>query len=143
MNQFQLDIITPERKAFSETVDEVVVPTSAGVIGVLAKHEPLFTSISEGELKITTGNKEFFLAIGGGFMEVRPDGIVTILVSRAAHASELNESELAKALESAKALVARKVTGDELATAMAVLRRSMLELKVAKRRKSTPFGGLH
>lgn len=143
MKQFHLDIITPERKAFAEEVNEIIVPTPGGVIGVLAKHEPLFTSLSEGEVKITTGNKEFFLAIGGGFMEVRPDGVVTILVSRAYHANELNEAELKKALESAKSLVARKATGDELASALSTIRRSMLELKVAKRRKSTPFPGLN
>ncbi len=141
MNTFKLDIITPQRKAFSESVDQVVVPTSAGVIGVLAHHEPLFTSLSEGEVKITQGTKEFFLAIGGGFMEVRPDGTITILVSRAVHADEINEAEIKKAMESAKALVARKVTGDELATALLTIRRSMVDLKVAKHRKHTPFPG--
>jgi F-type H+-transporting ATPase subunit epsilon len=139
MNQFHLDIITPDRKAFSEIVDEVLVPTPGGIIGVLAKHEPLFTSLSEGEVKITQGSKEFFLAIGGGFMEVRPDGMITILVSRAYHANELNEAELKKALESAKALIARKVTGDELVHALSTIRRSTLELKVARRRRPTPY----
>lgn len=140
MNTFQLDIITPQRKAFSESVSQVVVPTPAGVVGVLAHHEPLFTSLSEGEVKITQGSKEIFLAIGGGFMEVRPDGTITILVARAAHAAELNEAEIKKAMESAKALVDRKVTGQELAAAMLTLRRSMIELKVARhRRPTTPF----
>jgi F-type H+-transporting ATPase subunit epsilon len=139
MAQFQLDIITPQRKAFSESVTQVVVPTSAGVIGVLAHHEPLFTALSEGEVKITQGTKEFFLAIGGGFMEVQKDGKITILVSRAAHATELNEAELKRALDAAKALVDRKVTGAELASAMMTIRRSMIELKVARRRKSSAF----
>lgn len=143
MTSFLLDIITPERKAFSEKVDQVVVSTPDGTVGVLAHHVPLFTALSDGEVKITQGVKEFFLAIGGGFMEVRPDGTVTILVSRAAHASELNESEIKKALESAKSLVARKVTGEELASALSTLRRSLLELKVAKRKKSIPFPGTH
>ncbi len=141
--KFHLDIITPERKAFSEDVDQVSVATPDGMIGVLAQHEPLFTSLSEGEVKITQDKKEFFLAIGGGFMEVRQDGTATILVSRAVHATELNESEIKKAMESAKSLVARKVTGEELTMALSTLRRSLLELKVAKRRKSTPFPGQH
>ncbi len=139
--KFLLEIITPQRKAFSEEVDSVSVPTPNGTIEVLAKHEALFTSLADGELKIGSGGKQYYLAIGGGFMEVRPHSTVTILVSRAVHADEVNEAEIKKAMESAKTLIARKVTGDELASAVATLRRSILELKVAKRRKTHPFGG--
>ncbi|MFZ5535323.1 MAG: ATP synthase F1 subunit epsilon [Patescibacteria group bacterium] len=140
MNQFLLDVITPQRKAFSEQVDSVSVPTPDGTIEVLAKHEPLFTQLAEGEVKITAKGKEFYLAIGGGFMEVRPKGEVTILVSRAVHADEINESEIKKAMDSAKDLIARKAKGEELAAAIAVLHRTMLELKVSKRKhKASPF----
>jgi len=140
MNQFLLDLITPQRKAFSEQVDSVSVPTPDGTIEVLAKHEPLFTQLAEGEVKITAKGKEFYLAIGGGFMEVRPKGEVTILVSRAVHADEINESEIKKAMDSAKDLIARKAKGEELAAAIAVLHRTMLELKVSKRKhKPSPF----
>ena len=41
-----------------------------GTVGILAHHAPLFSALTEGELKITAGNKEYFLAVGGGFMEV-------------------------------------------------------------------------
>ncbi len=140
MNQFLLDVITPQRKAFSEQVNSVSVPTPDGTIEVLAKHEPLFTQLAEGEVKITAKGKEFYLAIGGGFMEVRPKGEVTILVSRAVHADEINESEIKKAMDSAKDLIARKAKGEELAAAIAVLHRTMLELKVSKRKhKASPF----
>lgn len=139
MSQFLLEIITPKRKVFSERVEHVTVPTADGVIEVLARHEALFTSLSDGELKIASAGKEYFLAIGGGFMQVIPHGAVTILVSRAVHADEVNESEIKKAMESARSLIARKVTGDELSQAMALLQRSKLELKVARRRKGRSF----
>ncbi len=138
--QFLLSVITPQRKAFSEKVESVSVPTPDGTIEVLANHEPLFTQLAPGEAKIKSAGKEFFLAIGGGFMEVRPKGEVSILVSRAVHADEINEAEIKKAMESAKSLIARKAKGEELAAAIAVLHRSLLELKVSKRRrKATPF----
>lgn len=133
--KFLLEIITPERQAFSEEVDMVVAPTKNGSIGVLAHHQPLFTALSEGEIKITSGGKEFFLAIGGGFMEIGKKK-VTILVSRAVHADELNEAEIKKAQAAAKGAIANRIKGEELAAAQALLRRSMLELKVAHRRKS-------
>lgn len=138
--QFLLDVITPERRAFSEKVDSVSVSTPDGTIEVLAKHEPLFTQLVDGEVKIVSGGKTFFMAIGGGFMEVRPKGEVTILVSRAVNADEINESEIKKAMDSAKDLIAKKATGEELRAAVAVLHRTMLELKVSRRkRKQTPF----
>lgn len=131
--QFLLEIITPQRRAFSETVDAVSVPSSMGTLGVLAHHEPLFCSLVEGEIKITSGSKEFFLAIGGGFMEIS-EGKVSILVSRAVHADELNEAELKKATEDAKKAIERAGKGEELSSAQAMLRRSILELKVLQRR---------
>jgi F-type H+-transporting ATPase subunit epsilon len=144
MTRFKLEIITPQRKAFDEEVDAVHVPTPDGTIEVLAHHVPLFTSLKEGELKVTTGTKEYFLAIGGGFMEVQPNGIVTILVSRAVHANEINEAELKKALDNAKSLIARKVKGEELTQALMAMHRSMLELKVVRRKHApTPFGAAH
>jgi len=136
MKQFLLEIISPKRKVFSEQVDHVTVPTPDGAIEVLARHQALFTSLTDGELKIGVGSKEYFLAIGGGFMEVVPGGKVNILVSRAVRADEINESEIKKALDSAKTLVTRKATGDELAAAMAMIQRSKLELKVARHRKA-------
>jgi F-type H+-transporting ATPase subunit epsilon len=133
--KFLLEIITPQRQAFAEEVESVLVPTSNGAIGVLAHHEPLFSALTEGEIKIDSGQKEFFLAIGGGFMEVTKNK-VSILVSRAFHAHELNEAEMKKAQESAKQVIAGKAKGEELASAQAMLRRSVLELKVYRRRKS-------
>lgn len=138
MSKFLLEIITPQRQAFSEEVERVSAPTTSGVVGILAHHEPLFTSLSEGEIKITTGDKEYFLAIGGGFMEVTHDK-VTILVSRAVHADELNEAEIKKAHDAARDVISRKATAQEMASAQAMLRRSILDMKVLHKRKRRPM----
>lgn len=139
MSTFHLDVITPGRKAFSEEVSGVSVPTSRGTIGILSHHQALFSALIEGEVKIQAKNKDYFLAIGGGFMEVTNKGVL-ILVSRAAHADELNETEIKKATEAARQVIAQKTKGKELAEAQAVLRRSLLELKIYKRRKQRPTG---
>ena len=136
--KFLLEIITPERQAFSEEVDSAMVPTQAGLIGVLPRHEPLFCSLTEGEIKISVSTKEYFLAIGGGFMEVTPKKVL-ILVSRAAHADELNEAEIKKAHMVAKEVIANRAKGADLAAAQAILRRSSLELKIARRHRPRPI----
>lgn len=134
MSKFLLEIITPVRQAFSEQVDMVVVPTTSGIVGVLAHHQPLFSSLTEGELKISSAGKEFFLAIGGGFMEVGHEK-VSILVSRAVNADELNEAEIKKAQTAAKEVIANKAKGADLQQAQAMLRRSFVDLKVLHRRR--------
>ena len=138
MKAFKLEIITPQRKAFAEEVDSVVVPTTNGQVGVLAEHEPLFSALVEGEIKITSGSKEYFLAIGSGFMEVTKTG-VNILVTSAFHAHELNEADIKKAQQNAKEALSKHVTGMELSTAQSLLRRSVLELKVFHRRHERPL----
>ena len=138
MQSFRLEIITPQRKAFTQDVESVVVPTLNGSVGVLHGHEPLFSSLVEGEIKIVSGSKEYFLAIGSGFMEVTKQG-VTILVTSAFHAHELNEAEIMKAQKSATEALAKHVTGIELSTAQSLLRRSSLELKVFHRRHERPL----
>ncbi len=135
--KFLVEIITPERKVFSEEVDSVVVPTSRGAVGVLAHHMPLFSSLVEGEIKIIGNGRDYFLAIGGGFMEVTKN-VVSILVTRAFHADELNEAEIKRARGVAQEAIKKGVKGDELAAAQAILRRSVLEEKVLQRRRHRP-----
>lgn len=134
MNQIHLDIVTPERAAYSEDVHFVSVPTTNGTLGILPKHTNLLSLLVEGEIKIETGGKDMYLAIGGGFMEVTKDHIL-ILVSRAYHADELNESEIKKAQIAAKEALSQKGRAADYAAAQAILRRSTVELHVLRRRK--------
>jgi F-type H+-transporting ATPase subunit epsilon len=138
MSTILLEIITPQRRAFSETVNAVYVPTTNGRIGVLPRHIGLFTSLTEGEVRITYGGKEWYLAIGGGFMEVTKDKI-SILVSRAVHADEINEAELQKAQREARDKISQKGKTEERTTALASLQRSFLELKVLRHHKHRPM----
>lgn len=130
-----LEIVTPERTAYTDRVSALSVPTPNGTISVLPKHVGLFTVLGEGEIKIATGTKELFLAIGGGFMEVGREK-VSILVSRAVHADELNERDIKEAQGRARSIIVNNSKGEELAAAQAVLRRSILEMKVIRRHKT-------
>ena len=141
MDTIRLSIVTPQREAYKEDVNFVTVPTENGAIGILPKHAALVTVLVEGEIQITAGGKQTFLAIGGGFMQVTKKEI-TILVSRAVHADELNEAEIHKAQAAAQDAVKQKAPGMERAEAQAILRRSFVELKVLRHRKRhTSLGG--
>ncbi len=129
MKTFSLSIVTPEREVFNEEIDAVSVPEVGGRIMVLPRHTKLFAALSEGSIKIIQGAKEHLLAIGGGFIDVNGNG-VTILVSRAVHAHELNEVEIEKAKRTAQELLVKATKGIERAEALSMLRRSIIELKL-------------
>ncbi len=134
-----LDIVTIERVIVSEDVDYVSAPGIDGVIGILPRHEPLLTALSIGELHYRKGSEESSFAIGGGFMEVRPDK-VTVLADVAESADEIDESRAEAARKRAQELMAQKVSTDSSAAQAALLeqtmRRAELRLKVARRRRS-------
>lgn len=133
MTNFLLEIITPERAAFSEEVEAVSVPGGMGQITALSHHVALFTTLTEGEIAIQQSGKTSYLAIGGGFMEVGI-GKVSVLVSRAVHSHELNAAEINKAHDAAREVYAKAKIGVERVAAMSLVRRSLLELKVVRRR---------
>ncbi|TAH51623.1 MAG: F0F1 ATP synthase subunit epsilon [Chloroflexota bacterium] len=134
-----LDIVTIERVVVSEEVDYVSAPGIDGVLGILPKHEPLLTALSIGELHYRKGGQETSFAIGGGFMEVRPDK-VTVLADVAESADEIDEQRAEAARKRAQELMSQKVeTGSEAVQAVLLeqtMRRAELRLKVARRRRS-------
>jgi hypothetical protein len=58
-----LEIVTPDARVYSDTIDTVVVPTVEGEVGILPGHIPLLTQVEHGELRVTKGNATFFLAV--------------------------------------------------------------------------------
>ena len=85
----QLEIVTPERLAYSDTVDEVQLPGAEGEMGVLPHHAPLLATLGVGELRIRKGGDEESFAIVGGFVQVRPDKVV-VMAETADMASEID-----------------------------------------------------
>lgn len=134
MTSFLLEIITPEKIAFTDQVEMVTAPSASGVIGILPHHVPLFTRLVEGEVKITQKGDETYLAIGGGFLEVTPNKVV-ILVTAAVHAQEINEQEMLAAKKRAEEALRNKTIGAEYLQAAALFRQAEIALKVLKKRK--------
>lgn len=134
-----LDIVTIERIVVSEDVDYVSAPSIDGVVGILPKHQPFLTALAIGELRYKKGSAEYAFAIGGGFMEVRPDK-VTVLADAAESADEIDEQRAEAARKRAQELMSQKITSDSSAVQAALLeqtvRRAEMRLKVARRRRS-------
>jgi F-type H+-transporting ATPase subunit epsilon len=134
MTTIKLDIVTAERVVFSEDVDMVVAPGVEGQLGLLPHHAPLMTMLTPGELCVRKSGEEFYLAISGGFLEVRPDRIIVL----ADAAERVEEIDIARAEEAKQRAEERLKThppeADE-ARAEAALRRSLARIKVVERRR--------
>jgi F-type H+-transporting ATPase subunit epsilon len=130
----RLDIVTAEREVFSDDVDEVVAPGVEGQLGILPHHAPLMTTLLPGELLVKKGGEEFYLAISGGFIEVRPDRII-VLADAAERVEEIDIARAEEAKRRAEARLAEHAPGVDMARAEAALRRSLIRLRVAERRR--------
>ncbi len=134
MATFLLEIVTPERMVFQEQVDSVSVPSITGTLGILPGHVPLFTQLTQGELKIVKGKEETFISLGEGFMEVGKDK-VTIMVTRALHAEELDEAKILAAQKEAEEALKNPPTQEAAQISRTMLRNLLVDLKVARRRR--------
>jgi F-type H+-transporting ATPase subunit epsilon len=130
----QLEIVTPERLAYSDTVDSVQLPGSEGELGVLPHHAPLVSTLGVGELRIRKGGVEESFAIVGGFLQVRPDRVV-VMAETADLASDIDLEKAQEARrEAERALETGYQEGADLAMARAALQQALLRIRVAERR---------
>ncbi|MDD4635505.1 MAG: F0F1 ATP synthase subunit epsilon [Dehalococcoidales bacterium] len=134
MSKIKLDIVTPEEAVFSDEVDMLVAPGIEGELGILPHHAPLMTVLGIGELIIRKGNNEQYLAIGGGYLEVQPDRVI-VLADVAERAEDIDVARAEAAKEAAQRSMAERPSGMNAAQAEAALKRSLVRLKVATRRR--------
>jgi F-type H+-transporting ATPase subunit epsilon len=101
-----VDLITPEKLAFSDTVEFIAAPTTLGEIGVLPHHAPLLTQLAPGELRFRKDGVTRFVAISGGFLEVQKGSRVSIFAETAEFADEIDVERARLAAERAKTQLA-------------------------------------
>ena len=139
----RFEFISQERIILQDDVNMVIAPGASGVLGILPRHAPLMAVIAPGELVVKKdGQEDRFFAVGGGFMEVRPDHV--ILLARSGESAE--EIDLERAREARRRaeelLAAGEMDSAERRRVMELaLRRSAVRLKVAERRRKAPPRG--
>lgn len=122
-DKLTLEIVTPDRLVLSEEIDEVIVPSVEGYMGVRPGHAPLLARLDVGEISYRVGSEERYLACSGGFAEVQADG-VSILAETA---------ELAEEIDVERAKLARRRAEDRLEADLSEheFRRAEISLKKA------------
>ena len=126
-----LEIVTPEKKVLSESVDSVTVPTASGEIGILTNHAPLISSLKSGILAYTKGGATEKMVISGGFVEVSANN-VSILADIAEESEEIDTDAARLEREAAEKIVSGwKGTEEELEAELERLERAQARLQLA------------
>src|SRR5436309_16042603 len=102
MTTLRLEIVTPEEKIYSEDVEMVTLPGSEGELGVYPKHVPLLTTLNPGELRVLKDERDTFLAVREGFVEIKADS-VSVLTDLALESEKIDTAAAEAAVDRAKA----------------------------------------
>ncbi|MDQ7056341.1 MAG: ATP synthase F1 subunit epsilon [Persephonella sp.] len=98
---YQLEVVTPNGIVFQGEVEQTVVNTSDGEIGILENHMLLLTNVVPGKLRIERSEKEpVEFAVTYGTIDIRGDRVI-ILVEEAFELGEINVEQEKKILEEA------------------------------------------
>tara|TARA_B100000900_G_C20254709_1_gene583476 strand:+ start:67 stop:474 length:408 start_codon:yes stop_codon:yes gene_type:complete len=133
---FQLDIVTPEKTIFSDSVDDVYLPGSEGEMGILAMHSALVAPLQPGELRYLKNGQVEELAVGEGFVEVTGDK-VSVLIDLAIGEDAIDEQQVEEAMKRAKNALDGVVGDDpeEMQALMMSIAKSEAMLKLKRKRR--------
>ena len=131
---FQLDVVSVAGSVFSGEVREVIMPGVSGEITVLARHMPIVTPLTTGEVIVKTSDEDFSLSIGKGVFSF-DSGSAKLLIEDVTAADDISEDQALKAKQKAEELLAKGVKGEEKQQVMYQLRKSLVDLKIVRRRK--------
>ncbi|MES2995748.1 MAG: ATP synthase F1 subunit epsilon [Verrucomicrobiota bacterium] len=133
-----LEIVTPEKKIFSDQVENVYLPGADGELGILPEHTGLVTALQPGELRYQQNGQVTTLAIGSGFAEVDQKKCV-VLTDSALGEAEIDEAATEAAMKRAQEKLAgidHNVDAEEIAHLQNIIAQGAAALRFKRRHHS-------
>ena len=96
-----LRVLAPDQSVFDDTADEIILPSTTGLLGVLPGHISMVTAIDFGVLRVLKNGNWDSIALTGGFAEVESNE-VTVLVNKAEMGKDIDSVQAEAELEKAK-----------------------------------------
>ena len=96
-----LRVLAPDQSIFDDTADEIILPSTTGLLGVLPGHISMVTAIDFGVLRVLKDGNWDSIALTGGFAEVDSNE-VTVLVNKAEMGKNIDSAVAEAELEKAK-----------------------------------------
>jgi F-type H+-transporting ATPase subunit epsilon len=120
-----LCVLSPNRFIWDSEVQEIILSTNSGQIGVLPNHASLVAAVDIGVMKIPLNGQWSTMALMGGFAKIDNDRII-VLVNNAERDVDIDLKEAQETFKVAKADLAR-----------AEGKRQAIEVDVAPKRDRT------
>nr|YP_010760024.1 ATP synthase CF1 epsilon subunit [Cuscuta corymbosa var. stylosa]WEY29968.1 ATP synthase CF1 epsilon subunit [Cuscuta corymbosa var. stylosa] len=95
MTLLKLCVLTPNRIVCDSEVEQIILSTSSGQIGILPNHIPIATALDVGLLRLNFNGQWFSITLMGGVARLANNAI-TILVNDAERGSEISSQETLK-----------------------------------------------
>lgn len=130
MSTFHLEVLVIDRAFYSDDVEELVVKTPGGEIGILKGHTPLVVTVSVGPLKIKKDGEWSCAFISEGFMEVTAEKAV-VLADSAEWPDEIDTERAKAAEEKVRELLGGGPDGREAENSRAALQRALWRQKIS------------
>ncbi|ALF09222.1 F0F1 ATP synthase subunit epsilon [Parageobacillus thermoglucosidasius] len=130
MKTIKVSVVTPDGPVYEADVEMVSTKAKSGELGVLAGHIPLVAPLEISAVRLKQGGKTEYIAVSGGFMEVRPDK-VTILAQAAERAEDIDVARAQAAKERAERRLQSKQDDIDFKRAELALKRAINRLNVA------------
>ena len=121
-------VITPDKVVWDAMVEELILPSSTGQIGILSDHAPLLTALDIGVMRLKSDAGWSSIVVMEGFAEVE-DNKVTILCNGAEEGSSINTETAQAELERVTLLVDEATTKKEKIEATIELRKAKARLQ--------------
>ncbi|NBY41725.1 MAG: ATP synthase F1 subunit epsilon [Verrucomicrobia bacterium] len=135
-----LEIVTPDRRAYTGEADSVTLPTALGSIGILKGHLPITSIIEAGEVVVVLNGKTTRLAVDKGFVRVVSDK-VSVVTEAAIDEAKIDLKAIDQAEERARQAVEaargqKEIDPVELAKIEQILRFAAVQRMVKGRSSS-------
>lgn len=108
----QVRVITPDKTVWDDTVEEVILPSTSGQLGILSGHAPLLTALDIGVMRVRPDKDWKNLVVMGGFAEVEHD-VLKVLVNSAEVGDDIGKEEAQAELSEAQTRLEQANKGDD------------------------------
>ncbi|PDM39584.1 MULTISPECIES: F0F1 ATP synthase subunit epsilon [unclassified Geobacillus] len=130
MKTIKVSVVTPDGPVYEADVEMVSTKAKSGELGILPGHIPLVAPLEISAVRLKKGGETKYIAVSGGFLEVRPDK-VTILAQSAEKAEDIDVARAKAAKERAERRLQSKQDDIDFKRAELALKRAINRLNVA------------
>ncbi len=136
MRTFKFMVITPDKILFDGDVEQVIVRTTEGDVGILAGHENYVANLPAGVLKITlAGGEVKYSAIAGGILKVSYEKTTRIITTASEWGEDIDVIWANRSKEDALNKIKQAKTDSEMSRAELKLKRALNRIHVSSLQK--------